>query len=58
MWFATTIILDENEIYIYNNIIQHKWHPMIDENLIVFVVGYVIHKWLHNMWHFKFQLLL
>jgi hypothetical protein len=32
---------------------------MIDENLIVFVVGYVIYKRLHNMWHFiQFELLL
>ncbi len=31
---------------------------MIDENLIVFVVGYVIYKRLHNMWHFiQFELL-
>jgi hypothetical protein len=31
---------------------------MIDENLIVFVVGYVIYKQFHNMWHFiQFELL-
>jgi hypothetical protein len=48
---VTIIGLDENENGKHVHIIHKWWHPSINENLIFFVIGNVLHKRLNNIWH-------
>jgi hypothetical protein len=48
---VTIIGLDENENGKHVHIIHKWWHPTINENLIVFFIGNVLHKRLNNIWH-------
>jgi hypothetical protein len=40
--FVTNVNLDENENEKYTYIIHFKWHPKLDENVVVFAIWKVV----------------
>jgi hypothetical protein len=47
LWLAIIASLDENVIISCNNL----WHSMINENVIIFAINNVVHRWLDITWY-------